>query len=186
MSFLESDHWILLSLQDQEFIDAKIDAILRDNAENKKKFTAKQNRQIIETPKAIRCGYRAEYALSRYLNLKWSNEQIGNYHKPDLEYGIEVKATDKPAGNLWCSQTHLDGYLRRDPNTPLVCVVMAMWPWVEFHGFLYAREVQRYPYQAPGFRGNAGYLAPRDKLRPMEKFKELVEYWKKSFPTSEN
>jgi hypothetical protein len=178
MPFVESEHWILVSEIDRRLVSRRIQQILHDARSGKWKVP-KNDKRFLSPGEAIQSGQRGEIALSRYCDLKWANEYgLGNNMNGDLEFGIEVKATNYSDGNLFCSQKTLNDYLHRSGNTPIVLARTGLWPVVEFCGFIYAKEINKFPFYRTNQRHNIGYLVPQDKLRAMCEFKRLVAHWK--------
>jgi hypothetical protein len=184
--FLETDHWIVLSGQDQAFIDEFASRHIA-NKYNGIRKDARNDRTYLKPKDSIRAGYRAEYAVARYFGLKFNDTfDVNDALAGDLEYGIEVKTTDNPVGGLYCSKTKCDLYMKRSPNTPVIGCRTAHWPWVEILGFMYARELGAFPFNKTNPRQNSGWLVPPHRLRGVPELKKLIDHWKKSFPTPEN
>jgi hypothetical protein len=177
--FSDCEHWILVSGDDQELVAKRIAEKENEISSGRGRYARRGNNQVIKREQAIACGLRGEIALGRYAGLEWFNEHgLGNNLNGDLEFGIECKSIDWTKGNLGCTQTCLDQYLKRSPHVPLVLAVTDAWPFVEFWGFLYAREISKYPFIKPDTNYNAGFMVPRDKLRSMDEFKKLIDHWR--------
>lgn len=169
--------WICLAQDDRDFIDSfALNQIQRLRAG--KRRAAKDDQTFLSSDVSILAGYRAEMATARYLGIDFDQTiSAVNSSKGDLEFGIEVKATEKPKGNLFCSEKTLRDYLKRSIHTPIVLARVDAWPFVELVGWIFAKDVSRYPFQQTHARHNKGYLVPIEKLQPMIELQNLIAYW---------
>lgn len=180
----DDEEWIIPCEQDR----VSIDKFCREQIElvrSLKRKAGKGYPTYLKPERSILSGYRAEMATSRYLRIDkldhvsaFNGRGNLNWDKGDLEYGIEVKATENPNGNLFCGEKPLREYIQRSSNTPVVGVQIAFWPIVIFQGWIRAYDIQKYPFKGNNVRHTAGYLVPTDKLRRMSELKELIKQWK--------
>lgn len=168
--------FIALSIQDQKLTQVLIEAELAHEAKGKR-FIPKNDQRFNNKIQTLTEGIRGELAVSRYLKISFSRELSKVDHfSGDLQFGIEVKATGKDNGNLYCSKkTHAD-YYARDKNTPIVLARVSNWPWVELPGWLTASEVVRFPFNRTDPRHNEGYLVHVSHLRPIEQLVDMVRH----------
>lgn len=172
--------WILVSGQDKLMVE-EFSAFQYQRLEQKKRFASKDDPTFLPSKESILTGYKGEWAASRWLEIEMDfTTDAKQAMFGDLDFGIEVKATTNPSGNLWCSLKTLNDYIRRSPNTPVICAKVAYWPWVELPGWLYAKEIKKFPFTKTHERHNNGFLVPLKNLRPMSDLKKLCEHWKKT------
>lgn len=181
MSFVECDHWIVVTGADRELAEAKITFKLNDIKVNRDKYSWVE-KSVLKDSARVSEGIKGELAVARYLKLDWGLEHdLRDNRGSDLEFGIEVKATSYPSGNLYCSDNTLGHYIRRSSKIPVVCARVGFWPIVEFPGWIFSGEIAKFPFQANEHKHNRGYLVPSDKLKPMNELEDLIAYWKKNF-----
>ena len=161
--------FIAVSEQDQRLTDSVIEKVLAHERAGKRRIP-KNDQRFLPVEIAETDGMRGECASARYLGLRWKLAEVGwsEWSAGDLGYGIEVKSTSKPNGNLYCSsKTHAD-YMRRNMNTIVMLARVDAWPWVEFPGWILAKDLPRYPFTPTNARHNSGFLVPVEKLQPID------------------
>lgn len=177
--FNTCEHYIWLSGQDQELAKKKIEFKLEDQRLNPGKYSWKE-KSVLKTRDRITDGIRAEIAVARYLRMDWNLEhELDDIRGSDLEFGIEVKGTSIPEGNLYCSDNTLGHYIKRSRSIPVVLARVGFWPMVEFPGWIMSGEISKYPFQNQLAKHNRGYLVPVNKLKSMVELEDLMIYWKK-------
>lgn len=179
--------WIGLSGKDQVLCDA----VFNDNLELDRKGKRKRpdnDKGFLKSEVALLLWTRGEIAVSRYFNLNWktgdlkaSGKKLINedFYGADLEFGVEVKATDNPRYGLFVSEKTHEDYMRASPNTPVVMALVDAWPFVEIPGWMFAKEVPAFPFNKTNPRHNSGFCVPVNKLRPVEQFNKLLDHWRK-------
>lgn len=166
--------WICLARDDRERIEPVIKRKLKFIRDGRRQ---KREKQFQSDEQAITNGLRGEIAVSRYLRIDWYGDDESLVTAGDLEFGVEVKATDKANGNLYVSDNTLREYLKRSSHTPIVLARVDAWPFTELVGWIFAKEVSRYPFQQTHAMHNKGYLVPVEKLQPMIELQNLIAYW---------
>lgn len=158
-------------------VEKRIVSKLREDETGKRKIP-KNDKRFLNPEQAVTDGLRGEIAVARYLKLKWFGELSSDDNiRGDLEFGIEVKATSNPRGNLYCSQKTYNDYMRRSPNTPIVLARVDAWPWTELPGWIFAKDLILFPFNRSNARHNSGYLVPVKSLSPLNELEDLIKYW---------
>jgi len=175
MSFFNCDHWIVLASDDISRANKVIDEKLQYIKAGRRR---KRDPSSLHDEKAIRLGMQGEIAASLYFDLKWLVDDLNQSMVGDLEFGVEVKATDWPTGGLMCGEQARVDYVRKSQNTPVLCVRIDAWPWVEFPGWVYAKDLVKFPFTPKQSFHQKGFFVPPNRLQPISEFIKLIEYWR--------
>lgn len=176
---VNSENWIVISKQDQMMIDDFANMQI-ERLRSGKRRASKHDPTFLQSKDSILIGYRGEWAVSRWLEIQMdfttdARVAMGG----DLDFGIEVKTTDNPNGNLFCSAKTYADYIKRNLKTPVVLAKTCSWPWVELPGWIFANELPKFPFKRIDIRHNPGFLVPINRLRPMSELKKLCNDWQK-------